>query len=233
MHTDPSQNGSTPEHIEHPEVSFEKRDLGARAILLFFAVLFIAGAAIHLVVLGLYEAFENVGEAHQPPANPMIPNQPAPISGVLQNAGKVNLNVFPEPRLQTDEPNDMNRFLWQEGRLLDAKPWRDNTGAVHIPIDEAMQLIAQKGLPARPGAQQPFTSQPPMGQTQTGNIAFSESEKATDAVSVPGAPVGYDTIPSPREKEEPIPGVQPNKPHTVTGSAPGIPSYVPQPTPKK
>jgi len=203
MHTDPSQNGSTPEHLEHHEVAFEKRDLGARAILLFFAVLFIAGAAIHLVVLGLYEAFENVGEAHQPPANPMIPNKPAPVAGVLQNAGNLNLTVFPEPRLQTDEPNDMNRFLWQEGRLMDAKPWRDGTGAIHIPVAQAMQLTAQKGLPVRPGAQQPSASQPPMGQTESGNIAFSESEKASDAVSA------------------------------VTGSAPGIPSYVPQPTPKQ
>ena len=117
----------------------------------------------------------------------MIPNQPTPIAGVLQNAGNLNLNVFPEPRLQTDEPNDMNRFLWQEGRLMDAKPWRDDTGAIHIPIYQAMQLIAQKGLPVRPGVQQPSASQPP------GKIAFSESEKATDAVS------------------------------TVTGSAPGIP----------
>jgi len=50
MHTDPKQNGGGPEHNQHSEVSFEKRDLGARGILMFFAVLFIAGAAIHLVV---------------------------------------------------------------------------------------------------------------------------------------------------------------------------------------
>jgi hypothetical protein len=150
MHTDPSQNGSSPEHIQHPEVSFEKRDLGARGILLFFALLFISGAAIHLVAWGLYEAFVNVGEAHQAPANPMAPKQPAPAAGVLQNAGSINLNLFPEPRLQSDEPNDMNRFLWQEGRLLDAKPWRDETGAIHIPVAEAMQIVAQRGLPTRP-----------------------------------------------------------------------------------
>ncbi|MGA2963058.1 MAG: hypothetical protein ABSD96_15365 [Candidatus Korobacteraceae bacterium] len=146
MHTDP-------EHAQNPEVAFEKRDLGARGIMLFFVVLFISAATIHLVVWGLYEAFVNVGEAHQPPANPMVPRQVAPTPGVLQNAGSIDLKHFPEPRLQTDEPTDMNRFLWQEGQLLEAKPWRDQTGAIHIPIADAMQIVAQKGLPVR--------SQPP------------------------------------------------------------------------
>jgi hypothetical protein len=150
MHTDPDRNASGPEHIQNPEVSFEKRDLGARTILLFFTVLFISAATIHLVVWGIYEAFVNVGEAHQAQANPMLPKQPAPTPGVLQNAGSVNIRQFPEPRLQSDEPTDMNRFLSQEGQLLEAKPWRDETGAIHIPIAEAMQIVAQKGLPARP-----------------------------------------------------------------------------------
>jgi hypothetical protein len=161
MHTDPKQNGGGPEHNQHPEVSFEKRDMGARGILLFFAILFISGAAIHLVVWGVYEAFVNVGEARQATANPMSPRQQAPTPGVLQNAGSVNIKQFPEPRLQSDEPTDMNRFLWQEGQLLEAKPWRDQTGAIHIPIAEAMRIVAQKGLPARQGSQQESAGQPP------------------------------------------------------------------------
>jgi len=150
MHTDPSRDGSGPEHNQNPAVSFEKRDMGARGILLFFAVLFIAGATIHLVVWGVYVAFVNVSEAHQPPANPMAPRRSAPAPGVLQNAGAVNLKQFPEPRLQSDDATDMNRFLWQEGRLLEAKPWRDQADAIHIPIAEAMRIVAQQGLPARP-----------------------------------------------------------------------------------
>jgi len=160
MHTDPNQNGAGPEHTRHPEVAFEKRDLGARGILLFFAILFISGAAIHLVVWGVYEAFVNVGAAHQPPASPMVPKRPSPTPGVLQNAGSVNIELFPEPRLQSDEPTDMNRFLWQEGQLLEAKPWRDETGAIHIPIAQAMQIVAERGLPARQARQQEATPQP-------------------------------------------------------------------------
>jgi hypothetical protein len=154
MHTDPK-------HTQNPEVAFEKRDMGARGILMFFALLFIAGAAIHLVAWGVYEAFVNVGAANQAPVNPMAPRQPAPTPGVLQNAGSVNIKQFPEPRLQSDEPTDMNRFLWQEGQLLEAKPWRDQAGAIHIPIADAMQIVAQKGLPARQGVQQESAPQTP------------------------------------------------------------------------
>jgi hypothetical protein len=146
MHTDP-------EHVHNPEVAFEKRDMGVRGILLFFTVLFISCAAIYLVVWGVYEAFVNISEVHQPPVSPMAIKQPVPTQGVLQNAGSVNLKQFPEPRLQSDEPTDMNRFLWQEARLLEAKPWRDQTGAIHIPIADAMQIVTQKGLPTR-GTQQ-------------------------------------------------------------------------------
>jgi hypothetical protein len=149
MHTDPNQNESAPEHSQHPKVSFEKRDLGARGILLFFAILFISGAAIHLVVWGVYKAFVNVGEAHQ-----------AATPGVLQNTSSVNLKQFPEPRLQSDDATDMNRFLWQEGQLLEAQPWRDESGAIHIPVAEAMRIVAQKGLPARPGLQPESAPQP-------------------------------------------------------------------------
>jgi hypothetical protein len=154
MHTDPK-------HAQNPEVSFEKRDMGARGILMFFAVLFIAGAAIHLVAWGVYEAFVNVGAANQAPVNPMALKQPAPTPGVLQNTGSVNIKQFPEPRLQSDEPTDMNRFLWQEGQLLEAKPWRDQAGTIHIPIADAMQIVAQKGLPARQGVQQESAPQTP------------------------------------------------------------------------
>jgi hypothetical protein len=161
MHTDPNQNSTGPEHIQNPEVSFEKRDLGARGILLFFAILFISGAAIHLVAWGLYKAFSNVSEAHQPPANPLVPGrQQAPPPGVLQNAGSVNIRQFPEPRLQTDEASDVKRFLWQENQLLEAKPWRDQAGAIHIPLTEAMRIVAQKGLPMRQGLQQETAPQP-------------------------------------------------------------------------
>ena len=167
MHTN---SNAYPEHLQNPEVSFEKRDLGARGILLFFVVLFIAGVTIHLIIWGVYEAFVKVSSQNEPPALTLAPQESSPPPSLLQNTPSINMARFPEPRLQSSETGDMNRFLWQEQQLLDAKPWRGTTGAVHIPIDRAMQLVAQRGLPALSSSQQ----QPTMGQTEPGNAQSNE-----------------------------------------------------------
>ena len=51
MATDHHSHGNGMENIE---VSYEKRDLGARNILLFFAILFVVGVIVHFVILGVY-----------------------------------------------------------------------------------------------------------------------------------------------------------------------------------
>ena len=81
------------------------------------------------------------------------PPLPAGRESVLQNTPAVNLAVFPEPRLQTNDAGEMNQFLNSEQEMLNLKqPFADPSGAVHIPISLAMQLIAERGLPVRPNA---------------------------------------------------------------------------------
>jgi hypothetical protein len=61
---------------------------------------------------------------------------------------------FPSPRLQTDDGNqeitDMHAkedLLLENYSYVGAAAGKDNKGAVRIPIERAMQLIAQRGLP--------------------------------------------------------------------------------------
>jgi hypothetical protein len=56
---------------------------------------------------------------------------------------------FPTPRLQTDDGNqDVADLHAREDLLLDNYSWVDeSTGKVRIPIERAMELIAQRGLP--------------------------------------------------------------------------------------
>jgi len=56
----------------------------------------------------------------------------------------------PEPRLQIDEPADYRAFHAQEDRLLNGYSWVDReSGVVRMPIEQAMDKVAQKGLPSR------------------------------------------------------------------------------------
>jgi hypothetical protein len=145
------------EALRNPQVDYERADLNTRGILLFLVGLLIAGVFIELVIWGMFRfmARSEVLFAHSEVNNPMLLKEKTATAGgtrsVLQNAPAANLHVFPEPRLQTDDALDMSRFLNAEQELLNVKqPFADSTGAIHIPISLAMNLIVERGLPVRP-----------------------------------------------------------------------------------
>ena len=56
----------------------------------------------------------------------------------------------PEPRLQTDPRQDLADMRAKEDEQLQSYGWVDrNAGVVRIPIDAAMKLTLERGLPAR------------------------------------------------------------------------------------
>jgi len=58
----------------------------------------------------------------------------------------------PEPRLQTDPRADLQELRAHESSMLSTYGWVDkSTGVVRIPIDAALKLTLQRGLPARSG----------------------------------------------------------------------------------
>jgi hypothetical protein len=68
-----------------------------------------------------------------------------PLAATEQN------RVPPEPRLQTSPREDLQNFREQEDTVLKSYGWVDrNAGIVRIPIEEAMKLTVQRGLPTRP-----------------------------------------------------------------------------------
>jgi hypothetical protein len=72
------------------------------------------------------------------PSNPEMQNKVAEIT-----------KSFPQPRVQIDDGNfDVSVLHAREDILLDNYTWIDQgKGTVRIPIEQAMQIIAQKGLP--------------------------------------------------------------------------------------
>jgi len=78
------------------------------------------------------------------PSNPEMQNKVAEIT-----------KSFPQPRVQIDDGNiDVAELHAREDILLDNYTWIDSgKGSVRIPIDEAMQIIAQKGLPVATAAE--------------------------------------------------------------------------------
>jgi len=96
---------------------------------------------------------------HQPAQNPIAPPSPEDTRAIT----RADVNKFPQPRLESNERTEINAFRLQEEQKLNSYGWVDqNAGVMRIPIDRAMQLVAQRGLPTRPQA---GTSPPSAVQT--------------------------------------------------------------------
>jgi hypothetical protein len=87
---------------------------------------------------------------------------------------------FPEPRLQVAPQEDLAAFRAREESVLHSYGWIDRqAGVVRIPIERAMDIIAQRGLPVRgqPNAPKPTRTTLDMQQARPLQIAPSEPPK--------------------------------------------------------
>ena len=147
--SDPVNHESTPSHG-----SYERQDIGARGIFYFLAGLLAATLLIIVLLSGLYKILDQRFATHQPPVNPLAANVPKDTRQVPPQYPET---AFPDPRLETDERTQLNSIRIAEEQKLNSYGWVDRkAGTVHIPIERAMELIAQRGLPLRPpGSVQP------------------------------------------------------------------------------
>jgi hypothetical protein len=121
-------------------VHHEESDVDIRGIFAFGAGLIVMAIVISFAVWVIFKYFE-AREARR-----VVPMYPL--------AAREN-RVPPEPRLQTNPREDMRELRAREDEILMSYGWVDkNAGIVRIPIDEAMKLTVQRGLPARQGGRQ-------------------------------------------------------------------------------
>ncbi|HTW49473.1 MAG TPA: hypothetical protein VMD92_16080 [Acidobacteriaceae bacterium] len=89
--------------------------------------------------------------------NQIAPRKEIESNPVLQQQQLAKLTQqFPTPRLQIDNGDeDLAQLHGREDLLLDHYSWIDRSkGTVRIPIERAMELIAQRGLPVAPAQQE-------------------------------------------------------------------------------
>jgi len=135
-------------HRAHdPEMEYERRDMRPAYVYAFLIGLAIAGILVALVLWGLYRVMDAYERNHQPAQNPLVQQATTDTRHVLPG----EINKFPQPRLERNERLEINDFLLKEEQTLDSYGWVDQkAGVVRIPIERAMGLIAQRGLPTTP-----------------------------------------------------------------------------------
>jgi hypothetical protein len=109
---------------------YEKRDISVGAVALFAVSLTVALIVVHYLALGTFHHL-----ARQSSAYPT----PSPLATTRE--------TFTGPRLLVNQKLDMETFRASEDTLLNNYGWVDrNRGVVRIPIDRAIDLLAQQGM---------------------------------------------------------------------------------------
>jgi hypothetical protein len=172
MHNPPSgqnrENTDPKAHFDEASVreGFEVSDASTGGILWFLVALFISVCVFFVFCYVMGRAINTgLDRADGPVTKWNAPNQIAPrreieSSPELQQRQLAKLTQqFPTPRLELDDGNsDLAELHGREDLLLNHYSWIDRgKGTVRIPIDRAMQIIAQKGLPVAPAEQEQQT----------------------------------------------------------------------------
>jgi hypothetical protein len=138
---------------------FEVTDAKTGEIVVFLGALFFSVIVFFFFCYGMGKVI-NAGLDHADgPTNKWAAqNQIAPRKEIQSNPALQQQQLakltqqFPTPRLEEDDGNrDLTELHGREDLLLDHYSWIDRgKGTVRIPIERAMEIIAQKGLPVAP-----------------------------------------------------------------------------------
>jgi hypothetical protein len=143
------------QHDEHynsnPGVMYESSDANVRAIYTFGIWLVVLAALCAIATYGglrAMEAWADHQDKARMAANPMVPPER------MKMPPAVAAHEFPNPQLQINDTAEMKEEVEEETAKLTHYQWVDpDQGIVRIPIDRAMQLVLQRGLPARASGQ--------------------------------------------------------------------------------
>jgi hypothetical protein len=125
----------------HSDVSFEERDIKVGTIYWYLIALGLATVIALIVCIFILRFTSNLAASS---------DAPPPPSRTL-----IGKDFPPEPRLQgvpghtTDPQKDLRQKLKADIDANEKLEWIDkNAGIVQIPVEDAMKIVAEKGLPS-------------------------------------------------------------------------------------
>jgi hypothetical protein len=161
MHMHKPDSGHEPEEIDASK-GFEQSDVRVTGIIVFLTALATFVAVTGVLCYGIGKIINAHMDKQDGPNTKWtttadirqlgnLPNNPA-----MQNKVALLTQQFPTPRLQLDDGyQEIADLHGREDLLLNNYSWADQAhGKVRIPIEKAMELIAQHGLPVAPAVEE-------------------------------------------------------------------------------
>jgi hypothetical protein len=154
-----------PEKIDVSK-GYEASDARVSGVVIFLVALSIFAVVTGVLAYGVGKVLNaRMSKEDGPPSRWARPVDVRPLGNMASNPELQNkmgelTERFPTPRLQTDDGNqDVADLHAREDLLLDNYSWLgqsqgESQGKVRIPIERAMELIAQRGLPVAQAVEQ-------------------------------------------------------------------------------
>jgi hypothetical protein len=183
-----------------PQVGHEVNDVNITGVVAFIVFLMFSGIVIFALLYGVFHfatdyaikqdqqdlrdpwirsAENNVIEGAKKMRTPSNRAEEPSSMEMVDAESRMRVTRFPQPRLQNDEVRDLVLQRQAEDAYLNQYFVLDkNSGKVNIPIDQAMRMLVQKGLPAM----QPMAGTPlPQQAESTGVVRNSiDSSRAIE-----------------------------------------------------
>jgi hypothetical protein len=175
----PTREPNEPQKPGAESPGFETTDVNVSGVLVFLASLAAFIGVFFIFCFGMGKVINTRIQRNDGPPNRWSQTDVHPpgskrrdltsSSDLEQEQLNLMVKKFPTPRLQIDDGNlDIAQMHVREDLLLDHYSWVDRQGGkVRIPINRAMELIAQHGLPVAPVAQMDQQQEPLMAGDRT------------------------------------------------------------------
>lgn len=144
---------------------YERRDIGVGGVLYFLAGLAAALVIVYFIVQGVFRFLDHRVQTEQPAISPLVKSEPHDTRRLApgykdEEYHRYLKDQFPAPQLEVNERTELNEVRLGEENTLSTYGWVDkDAGKVHIPIDRAMDLLVERGLPVRESGAESATQQ--------------------------------------------------------------------------
>lgn len=144
------------------DVAYEKRDAYAGWILLIITFLGIGGLVMHGSLAAMYHL--------------LLRKAPPEDAYRVSYSREGHALPYEYPRLQVSPAADLQEFEARQHAVLNQYGWIDRSnGVVRLPLDRAVDLVLERGLPTRSGP----------GQDQIGSSVLQMQEQKAGAETAP------------------------------------------------
>ena len=125
-----------PEKFDNPEIVHEESDVNVGAIFRYGIGLAVVALVVHVFLWWLLGVYERQQNGSQTQAFPMATGQ--------------RNRLPPAPRLQENPQQELQDLRMKQRGVLEGYSWVDKqAGTARIPIEDAMKIVIQRGLPVR------------------------------------------------------------------------------------